>query len=226
MNYRNKQYDDTLNTILRASRAKSTGEKYSRAFATWQRWCFSNSVCALPANTDSISRYFVELFNCDAPCSRIEVAFYAIKWHHDCDPNVLNNPCDSKFLHLVLDGIKRLKARPVTKKEPITPDILRSIVFKYGMDENLKNIRLCAICLLAYAGFLRISEVINLRECDINMHPSFVRLFLVKSKTDQYREGAWVIVAATGSVTCPVAMLRKYLLLGNILVSDEFCLDH
>jgi hypothetical protein len=45
---------------------------------------------------------------------------------------------------------------------------------------------------------------------------SHVKFFISKSKTDQYREGAWVVVAATGNNTCPVAMLKKYLAMAKV----------
>ena len=62
---------------------------------------------------------------------------------------------------------------------------------------------------LAYAAFLRYDELSNLKICDLEFAESHVKIFIKKSKTDQFREGAWVIVGATGKVTCPVRMLSK-----------------
>jgi hypothetical protein len=48
------------------------------------------------------------------------------------------------------------------KKEPITPEILKQIVTKYGtVSSNLKDLRLVTMCLICYAGFLRFSELVN-----------------------------------------------------------------
>ena len=38
-----------------------------------------------------------------------------------------------------------------------------------------------------------------------------LRLFIQSSKTDQYRDGAWIVVASSRKVTCPVAMMNRYL---------------
>ncbi len=38
-------------------------------------------------------------------------------------------------------------------------------------------------------------ELSNLKLCDIEMYASHVKLFLERSKTDQFREGAWVVVS-------------------------------
>ena len=36
------------------------------------------------------------------------------------------------------------------------------------------------------------------------------------SKTDQYREGASLVIACTGSVTCPVSMMERYFRVGKL----------
>ena len=46
---------------------------------------------------------------------------------------------------------------------------------------------------------------------DVEIKGDMLQLFIESSKTDQYRDGAWVVVASSGKVTCPVALLRRYL---------------
>ncbi len=82
---------------------------------------------------------------------------------------------------------------------------------KYGSSGNLINIRLCSMILLAYAGFFRYDELVNICRCDIQMYVSHINIFVCKSKTDIFRQGAWVLIGATNSPTCPVAALRKYI---------------
>ena len=36
-----------------------------------------------------------------------------------------------------------------------------------------------------------------------------LQLFIESSKTDQYRDGAWVVLAASGKVTCPVTLIMS-----------------
>ncbi len=219
--YRKNSYKQLLQGVLKASRASNTVLKYERCFAAWQAWCTENKVSALPANTEDIARFFMEQFTNKAPFSRIEGIFYSIKWHHDCDPTVAVNPCDKKFLRLTLEGLKRIAAKPVCKKEPITTEILGKIVAKFGSSNNLMNIRLCTMCLLSFAGFLRNDELINIRECDLDIHPSFIRIFLTKSKTDQLKIGSWVYIAKIGSHLCPVTMLLKYITMAQITEFSE-----
>ena len=185
--------------------------RYDKAFTYWNSWCTQHKIETFSANAEDISKYLIHLYLINAPYSRMESAFYAIKWKYDCNPNVLVNPCDRRFLHIVLQGLKKLLHKPIVKKEPITPDILKAIADKYGTSVNLKDSRLCAMLLIAYAGFLRYDELINIRRCDLDIFVSHVSIFISKSKTDIYRDGAWVLIGATNSKTCPVTALRRYL---------------
>jgi integrase len=72
------------------------------------------------------------------------------------------------------------------------------------------------MCLICYAGFLRFSELVNLKRSNIKFYSDHVNLNIEKSKTDIYREGKDVIISATNNYICPVAMLSRYLLLANI----------
>ena len=38
-----------------------------------------------------------------------------------------------------------------------------------------------------------------------------VLLFSQSSKTDQHRDGAWIVVPSSRKATCPVAMMNRYL---------------
>ena len=206
---------------MKASRAESTIKKYNDALAAWEVWCRLRHVSTVKPTHEDIARYMIDLFNEQSPYSRIETAFFAINWKLNTSvQSCLNNPCDTKFLHLLLEGLKRLLANPVNRKEPITAEMLYSVVMKFG-DTDLKGIRTCAMMLVAYAAFLRYDELSNLKICDLEFAESHVKIFIEKSKTDQFREGAWVIVGATGKVTCPVRMLSKYVQYAEITNQDS-----
>jgi integrase len=75
--------------------------------------------------------------------------------------------------------------------------------FCYTKHCNLKDLRIASMCLICYSCFLRFSELVNLRRSDITFFPTYIKLFLVKDKTDVYREGRDVLIAKTGLPTCP-----------------------
>lgn len=43
-----------------------------------------------------------------------------------------------------------------------------------------------------------------------------LKLRIRKSKTDQYRQGDEVVLVESGSPTCPVSMLKRYMALGEV----------
>ena len=107
-----------------------------------------NCVCELPAQKPAdIARYYMSMYNNDAPYSRIEGTYFGIKWFLDCLPVTEMNPCNSRLWHRLLAGLKRILA-PKCKKEPIIPDILNKLVKKYGYSKCLKEARLCSMTVL------------------------------------------------------------------------------
>ena len=48
-----------------------------------------------------------------------------------------------------------------------------------------------------------------------------LELFLESSKTDQFRDGVWVLIACTHSSICLVAMLERYMRLAEIIGNPD-----
>ena len=99
--------------------------------------------------------------------AKVDEAFYAINWSHRLAG--LPYPCMSDLCNLVKEGANRLIGHYVAnKKEPITSNILREVMLKFGNESSsLYDIRTCCMCLLSFAVFLRFSELVNLRKSDI-----------------------------------------------------------
>ena len=91
---------------------------------------------------------------------------------------------------------------------------------------SLYNIRSVLICLLAFAAFLRFDELAKLVRSDVKIENDMLKLFIQSSKTDQYRDGAWIVVASSRKATCPFAMMNHYIYLDRAGLSCDsplFC---
>ena len=117
------------------------------------------------------------------------------------------------LIRTVVDGFQRILAKPRKKKEPVTPQMLQELVASMGAPPSLSETRLAAICLLAFSAFLRYDEISKLCCCDITAK---MEVHIQSSKTDQFRQGSVIPIARSELPTCPVAMLEKYIALGNI----------
>ena len=146
---------------------------------------------------------------------------YGIRWAHNLFG--LSNPCESNLVKGILESAKRSPSRPIVKKEPVTPDMIFNICQKYAsVYASLSDLRTAAICVTAYAGFLRFNELAYLRCCDVKFcDDKYVELFIAKSKTDIYRNGNVVILAKTGHLTCPFSLLNRYVQAAGIDLSSN-----
>lgn len=96
--------------------------------------------------------------------SSLNTAYYGIRWAHRIGG--FSSPTDHSLVSNILEAGKRRLARPVNKKQPITPELLTSMFGKLYEPENLFNQRTIAMCLLSYAGFLRSSELLKIERSD------------------------------------------------------------
>ena len=68
---------------------------------------------------------------------------------------------------------------------------------------DIDNLRLLVLALVGYAGFLRISELLQVKVQDIKFFPSHMSISIPKRKNDQYREGHVVSVGRSGKLISP-----------------------
>lgn len=216
---------ESLPNYCLKSKAENTTKKYRYAFNNFSKWCktFTPNINYLPATDVHVAIYLTYLAKTFKSSSKIEEATYAITWAHNMSG--LYNPCDSDLVKFVREGCIREHSQPVNKKEPVSPAVLTAVVEKFGRDNaSLYELRTC-IFLLGYAGFLRFSEIVNIRRSHLTFYESYLKLFIAKSKTDVYKQGTSLCITRTNSNTCPVDMLLRYLLLSGISeLSEEFIL--
>ncbi|XP_065891826.1 integrase/recombinase xerD homolog isoform X3 [Dysidea avara] len=196
------------NTVLH-SRANSTVKKYLGAFRRWKTWATSHKLVPLPAKPHEVAFYLQHLGEKTRSKSAAEEACNALSWAHASAG--LASPSSNLFVKTVLEGLQRSYAKPVVKKELLTVDMLERIVDDAEKSGALSDLRLATACLLGFAGFLRFDELIRLRPCEIKFSEEMLAIKILGSKTDQLRQGDEVVISRTGSRTCPVAMLERYM---------------
>jgi hypothetical protein len=110
-----------------------------------------------------------------------------------------------------IQGYNRVHASPTLRKEPITPDILQKLFETHGHPHaSLADLRLLFVCLISFAGFLRFDDLIGITRKNCSISSDRLVIHLEKSKTDQFRHGADVVIARTFTNTCPVRIAERY----------------
>lgn len=207
-------------TVL-ASKAEGTIRTYLAGFKRWKLWASSNCFCHVPANSFHVAAYLQCLISEANSPSPVLNAVYSIDWAQRLAglPKVSDHPIVSSMV----SASQRILGKPKAKKEPITSEMLKALVTSKISDKSpsLSDLRTVALCLLGYAGFFRFSELCSIRACDIKFFPTYVSIFLESSKTDQFRDGAWVAIARSNQDTCPVKALEQYIAAAKIDLGED-----
>ena len=180
----------------------------------------------IEADPYHISLYLVYLSHTCSSSAPIISAISAISWAHRIAG--ANDPTQMPLVKYTSEGLKRSLAKPIEKKEPITPAILRDIVdmqLKQSSEitvADLSSLRTVAMCLLAYTGFLRFNELVSIKLSHITFNQQGLTLFIPSSKTDIYHGGRSVVISKSYTRYCPVEILNKYILLAQIKIPDSF----
>ena len=167
---------DLLPITVLHSRATSSTKKYLGAFKRWRAWAMEHTVPAFPSQPHHVALYLQHLAETLESKCAAEEAVNALNWVHSLAGVV--SPAANPFVRATLEGIQRMLAKPARKKEPITSEMVAKLVDDTNKHSTLANIRLTTACLIAYAGFLRFDELVQLRPCDIEISASMAKLHI------------------------------------------------
>lgn len=199
---------------LLCSKSGSTSKKYNYAFNSWKKFCSINNYTDLPGSPIIVALYLSELLNSTKSYHSVSSAFYGIKWAHQI--NGLLDPTDNNFVKNILESAKRTAKKPCQKKDPVTSDLIIELCDSFSQSEDLCTVRSLCMITTAFSGFLRYDELSNIRCTDISFEDNHVKLFIPKSKTDQYRHGCEILLSQGHTSACPVKMLKRYMSLANL----------
>ena len=211
-----------LPSLLHARWADSTTSKYEKSWRDWGNWCaLSPESPKLPAHPFYIALYINDMVLEGCRYGAFEAAALGIRYGHILAG--FDNPLDTLFLKATLEGAKRTVGKsPISRqKEPITTDMMRAVVDTYGWSPNLIQMRFIITCLVGFSGFLRISELLEIKVQNLTFEDDCMKILIPKSKTDQVREGHVVYIGRSHSKYCPVSWLEKYLHQTKLNLSPE-----
>ena len=200
--------------LLRQAIADSTRATYSsgaRSFlmfaAQYHRWDHAGS--PLPVSEETLMLFVTYLTYRMRPQS-IKVYLYAVRNLHL--EHGFPSPLDGCIqLERLMQGIKRTYTCGPNTRLPVTPALLRSFASHLNLT-HYDHCMIWAAMLLAFFGFLRSSELLNLQANDVTLQQDHLKCTISASKTDPFRKGTTITLATSGDATlCPVQALRRYM---------------
>ena len=121
------------------------------------------------------------------------------------------SPTDNSLVENVRSAAKSiLGTDAVSRKEPISSDLIREIVSRANLDNpvDLRNVTMYVLC---FTGFFRSDDISRIKRSDIAFHEGFIVIQVQKSKNNQLRRGNDVVISELSSSACPVSLLKRYL---------------
>ena len=161
-----KSLANSLPSVVLASRASNTVDKYSGGFARWKTWAQLHTISALPASPFHVSLYLRYLMQDAKTVPRLKTALYSIEWIHRLSGET--SVGSHSLLEEIMAVTNGMLAHKTKKKDHITLSQLECLVRdKASTSASLMDIRSVAAALLAFATFLRFDELVSLHISDI-----------------------------------------------------------
>ena len=211
-------HEETLNN-LKNSKANNTIRAYKSDFRDFGGFCAKNGLKSLPADPKIVSLYMTYLSTKDAKMSTLRRRLVSIGVIHRLKGHYL----DMKHPIIIenLMGIKRKKGSYQKGKKPILINHLKLMIEAIDKDTSdetgIRKLRDKTIILLGFAGGFRRIELISIDFEDLEFVSEGVKIFIRKSKTDQFGEGMIKgLPYFTSQKYCPVWHLKKWLEISEI----------
>ena len=211
-------HEETLNN-LKNSKANNTIRAYKSDFRDFGGFCAKNGLKSLPADPKIVSLYMTYLSTKDAKMSTLRRRLVSIGVIHRLKGHYL----DTKHPIIIenLMGIKRKKGSYQKGKKPILINHLKLMIEAIDKDTSdetgIRKLRDKTIILLGFAGGFRRIELISIDFEDLEFVSEGVKIFIRKSKTDQFGEGMIKgLPYFTSQKYCPVWHLKKWLEISEI----------
>ena len=206
-------HEETLNN-LKSSKSSNTIRAYRSDFKDFGAFCAKNGFKPLPTEPKIVSLYLTHLSIKDAKMSTLRRRLVSIGVIH----KLKNHYLDTKHPIIIenLMGIKRKKGSYQKGKKPILLNHLKLIIEAIDKDTSdetgIRKLRDKTIILLGFAGGFRRVELISIDCEDLEFVSEGVKIFIKRSKTDQFGEGMIKgLPYFDNQKFCPVWHLKKWL---------------
>ena len=207
-----KELVKEIPTLVLSDKAPSTVKKYSGAVNRWIKWARSNGFQALPAAPSAFAIYIVYLMQTTSSIASVNAAVYGLKWAHK--KLYLECLTESIIVMQLVESAARILSKARKPKEALTNKQVRSLILRLSIG-SLAKIQLACLIALGFSGFMRWDDLSKIYVDEIIITASHAMMFVEKRKNDQFREGSWIPVARSNTLSCPVSILEKFMRLGG-----------
>lgn len=197
--------------FLRKSRADSTRALYHWAWTRALRSCAAIDRCAMPMNEATAALVIVDGVNDGLAVGSLRVIATVISVAHRLVQQP--DPTQTDAFRSVMRGIARVLTHQQDAKVALDVDDLLRIREACDRDTNrARGVRDWAVVSFGFGGAFRRSEIVARNHADLEFVGDGLRVYLDRSKTDQFGRGAFVTIRpAKNPLLCPIRAVRAWL---------------
>lgn len=176
--------------------APSTRRNYLQMIKLFRGWCAANSFESEPPVHPSVIAAYVDDMGGKIRASTIETRLWAINEMHRA--RFLAPPCQHRLVELALKAVKRRYGAGHRQAPPLGKREVMHAIGSLGCSRI--EVRDRAVLWVATDSWCRASELVALRVQDIcPQEDGTSLLYIAKSKTDQFGEGAYAFLSRRGT---------------------------
>ena len=198
------------------SKANSTLNTYLPYTVKWSKFCEEFGFQEFPASNAHFILFIQDLIDSAKEKGNksgvVTTAVYAVDFVHSVLG--LPKPGAQEGIKLMLEGAKKALARPVVRKKPLTQEVVWKLIKYFVPDAeamSLHGLRYAVYCALAFVLEARFMDIIDVCPDNIVDYGDRMVVFLEMTKTDQYREGAFVPFMNSGEPQGAYALVELLL---------------
>ena len=124
------------------------------------------------------------------------------------------SPKEDDLCKQIIQAGRRVLGRiPISRKLPLAQMHIRKLFERYS-EGSVDELQILCLIVLGFFAFLRWDDLSQSGVSDIHLRSDHATVSLEKRKSDQYKEGSWVLVAQSRNF-CPVSLIEKFLHMGG-----------
>ena len=220
--------DEGWKSLVLGDLKETTKEKYANLQDTYLGFCFSVGVASVPTSETSLLRYIAYLvYSKGLAASTVKTHLAAVRHLH------LINGHEVDVLSLPRVRMAKACATKTGSVKPLREPIPLSALAELGVvtvgSSSYDDVMFFTGCLLAFFGFLRVSELSAPQKAnsktgisvgDVCVSSSSISFLLRSSKTDSLSQGVRIYISEQDVPPCPVKWLSVFLKVRPITTSS------
>ncbi len=176
--------------------APETLRNYRQINRGFDEWCVERGYSSEPPVSPSVVAEYVDWLGSRIRHTTIETRLWAIGEKHRAHFQV--SPCRHRLVELALKAVKRKYGTAIRQAAALGKAEVLSVIAKLG--DSRIDLRDAAMLWIASDSWCRASEIVAFRVRDLSRQDDGSSLlFIARSKTDQYGQGAYAFLSERGT---------------------------